>query len=123
MRRGWSVVDIVERLRGAHITRWHETMQEAADEIERLREALGKIQRNAWCYIPGDDHVYDCPLEWAEYDLDAKLSPHIEQFGWAGHLPNTWAVFHWSGDDDDGEWNVVEYESEQAARAALKGDE
>lgn len=91
------------------------------DEIERLRGQLAVIQRHSWCYIPGDDHVYDYPLEWAEYDLDVKFSPHIERFGWAGPLPDTWAVFHWSGDDDDGEWNVVEYETEDAARAALKG--
>lgn len=118
--------DIVERLRflasGQDDVHSVE-IANAADEIERLRAELFAIRRNSWCYIPGDDQVYDYPLEWAEYDLDAKHSPHIEQFGWAGHLPNTWAVFHWSGDDDEGEWNVIEYESEAAARAALKGDE
>ena len=87
--------DVVWRLHAFRDFSYHEIHHEmaralfgeAADEIERLREALAKIQRNAWCYIPGDDHVYNYPLEWAEYDLDAKLSPHIEQFGWAGHLP------------------------------------
>jgi hypothetical protein len=94
-------------------------LQSLRSERDRLAAELDAIKRSTWCWLPGDDHSYDYPLEWAEYDLDAKHSPHVEQFYWAGHLPSTWAVFTWAGDDDDGEWNVVEYETEEAARTAL----
>jgi hypothetical protein len=79
-------------------------LQSLRSERDRLAAELDAIKRSTWCWLPGDDHSYDYPLEWAEYDLDAKHSPH---------------VFTWAGDEDDGEWNVVEYETEEAARTAL----
>jgi hypothetical protein len=89
-------------------------------ERDRLQAELSAIKSNTWCWFSGDgEHVYDYPLEWAEYELDHAHSPCVHQFSWAGRLPDTWAVFTWAGDEDDGEWNVVEYESEEAARTAL----
>ncbi len=96
---------------------------EAIAEIERLQTKLAAVERHGWCWHTDDGETpFDWPIEWAEYQLGAKDSPTIAQFDWAGRLPSTWAVFTWAGDEDDGKWNCVEYESEDAARAALAGE-
>lgn len=92
----------------------------AEAKAAKLAAELAAIKAHTWCWPEYDgESPFDYPLEWAEYDLDTKASPHIAKFEWAGRLPPTWAVFIWAGDDDGGEWNVVEYESEAAAKAAL----